>query len=65
MRYTGHVARIVMSINADTVLVGKSEGKRSRETRPRWEDNTKMYFKEIECEYENWIQLDHVQRWDL
>jgi hypothetical protein len=37
--------------SANSVLVGKREGKKSyRKLEHRWEDNIKMYLKEIECE---------------
>jgi hypothetical protein len=36
-------------INANNILVGKSEGKRVLERhRRRWDDNVKMHVKEIE-----------------
>jgi hypothetical protein len=45
-------------------LVGRAEGKRSLERRRRrWEDNIKMYLREIGIDGANWIQLaqDRVQ----
>jgi len=40
------------------MLVVKLERKRSL-GRPRrgWEDNMRMYLKEIQCEYMNWVHL--------
>jgi len=41
--------------NAHTILVGKSEGKRSF-GRPRrlWEDNINTDLTDVECEYTDW-----------
>jgi hypothetical protein len=48
------------------VLVGRPEGKRPL-GRPssRWEDNIKMYLREIGIDGANWIRLaqDRVQWW--
>jgi hypothetical protein len=42
-------------------LVGKGEGKRPLERhRRRWEDNFKMYLKEIDRKDVNWMQLARV-----
>jgi hypothetical protein len=44
------------------VLVGRPEGKRPLgRPRRRWEDNSKMYLREIGIDGANWIQLDRVQ----
>jgi hypothetical protein len=47
------------------VLVGKSEGKRSRgRPRPRWEDYIKMDLQEVGCGGMDWIELDQDRdRW--
>jgi hypothetical protein len=43
MRWAGHVAYIGEKRNADRILVGKPEGKRSLgRPRRRWEDNVRM-----------------------
>jgi len=48
MRSVVHVARMGEMRNAYNTLVGKSDGKRPLERpRRRWEDNIKMYGKEI------------------
>jgi len=40
------------------VLVGKPEGKKPHGgPRHRWEDNIKMYLKEVGCGGKNWIKL--------
>jgi hypothetical protein len=40
------------------VLVGRSEGKRPlRRRRRRWEENIKMYLREIGIDGMNWIRL--------
>jgi hypothetical protein len=46
------------------VLVGRPEGKRPLgRPRRRWEDNIKMYLREIGIDGANWIQLtpDRIQ----
>jgi hypothetical protein len=43
MRCMGHVAHMGAIRNVYKVMVGKSEGR----CRHRWEDNTKMIFKDI------------------
>jgi hypothetical protein len=48
MRWAGHVVQMGEKRNAYTILVGKSEGKRSLgRPRRRWEDNNKMDHREI------------------
>jgi len=44
--------------NAYKILVGKSEGKKSRgRPRRRWEDNIRMNLREIDWEVVDWIRL--------
>jgi hypothetical protein len=44
--------------NAHNILVGKSEGRRPLErTRPRYEDNIRMYFRDIGWEGVDWMHL--------
>ena len=46
------------SRNAYRVLVGEPEGKRSSgRPRRRWEDNIKIYLKEVGCNPGEWIDL--------
>ena len=48
--------------NEYKVLVGGPGGKRpSGRRRRRWEDNTKMDFKEAGCEARNWIDFAYVR----
>jgi len=48
MRWAGHVACMGERRSAYRILVGKPDGKKPlRKPRRRWEDNTKMYFKEV------------------
>ena len=48
MRWAGHVARMGESRGVYRVLVGKPDGKRPLgRPRRRWEDNIKMYVKEV------------------
>jgi hypothetical protein len=48
MRWEGHVARVGEMRNTYNILVGKPEGKRSvGRRRRRWEDNIRMYLREI------------------
>jgi len=58
MRWAGHVAHMGESRGMYRVLVGKLEGKRPL-GRPRhqWEDNIKMYLKEVGCGCMDWIEL--------
>jgi hypothetical protein len=64
MRWAGHVARMGEGKGIYRVLVGRLKGKRPL-GRPRhgWEDNIKMYSREIGIYGANWIQLvqDRVQ----
>jgi hypothetical protein len=45
--------------------VGKPEGKRPLEKpRRRWEDNIKMNFQKVGCEFMDWIELaQDRERW--
>ena len=47
------------------VLVGKPKGKRPLgRPRNRWEDNSKMYLREVGCGGMDWIDLTHDRdRW--
>jgi hypothetical protein len=58
MRWAGHVARMGEGRCVHRILVGRPEGKRLL-GRPRrmWEDNIKMYLREIGLDEVNWIQL--------
>jgi len=48
MRWVGHVARMGEERSEHRVLVGKPEGKRTLgRPRRRWEDNIKMYLREV------------------
>jgi hypothetical protein len=56
MRWEEHVARMGRSVYG--VLVGRPEGKSLvGRSRCRWEDNIKMYLREIRIDGANWIQL--------
>jgi hypothetical protein len=58
MRWAGHVARMGKDRGAYNILVGKPEGKRPLgKPRRRWEDNIKMYLREIEFGDVDWIDL--------
>jgi hypothetical protein len=64
MRWAGHVARMGEGRGVYRLSVGRPEGKRPlRRPRRRWEDNIKMYLREIGNDGVNWIQLaqDRVQ----
>jgi hypothetical protein len=42
----------------EKIVFGKPEGKRQlRRARRRWQDNIRMYLKEIACESVDWIHL--------
>jgi hypothetical protein len=50
LRYAGHVVCMGERRGAYRVLVGSPEGKRPLgRTRLRWDDNMKMYLKEVRC----------------
>jgi hypothetical protein len=66
MRWAGHVARMGEGRGVYRVLVGRPEGKRPLgRHRSRWEDNIKLYLREIGIDWANWIRLaqDGVQWW--
>jgi len=51
MRWAGHVARMGVMANANSILVGKSEEKRPLgRSRHRWEDSTRMDCRETGSE---------------
>jgi hypothetical protein len=58
MKWVEPVAHMGEMINEYKILVGKHERKR-RLGRPgrRWEDNIKIYHKEIVCEDSYWANL--------
>jgi hypothetical protein len=44
--------------NANNIFFGKPEGKRQiRRPKPRWDNNIRMYLREIGCEIVDWIHL--------
>jgi hypothetical protein len=58
MRWVGHVAHMGEGRGFYMVLVGRPKGKRPLgRPRCRWEDNIKMYFREIGIDGVNWIHL--------
>jgi hypothetical protein len=64
MRWAGHVARMREGRGVYRVLVGRPEGKRPLgRPRYRWEDNIKLYLREMGIDGAEWIQLalDRVQ----
>jgi hypothetical protein len=59
MRWEGHVARMGEERKVQKVFLGKPEGKEPFERpRRRWEDETKVDFREIGWEGVEWICLD-------
>jgi hypothetical protein len=62
MRWAGHVASLGEVRNAYSIFVGKSEGKRPLgKPRRRWEDNIRMYYREIGWEGVDWIHMAQVR----
>jgi hypothetical protein len=58
MRRAGHVSRMGEGCGAYRVLVGRPDGERPLgRPRRRWEDNIKMYLREIGIDGANWILL--------
>jgi hypothetical protein len=56
MRWTEHVTRIGEMRNAYKILVGKPERKSPLgRSRHRWEDNIRMYLREIVWECVGWV----------
>jgi hypothetical protein len=56
MRWVGYVARMGEGRGIYRVLVGRPEGKRLLGSpRHRWEDNIKLYIREVGIDGENWI----------
>jgi len=67
MRWAGHVARMGEGRGVHRVLVGKPEGKSLLgRSRRRWEDNIKMYLREVEGGGD-WMELaqDRDRWWAL
>ena len=65
MRWVGHIARTDDRRGVNSILVGKPERKKLLgRPRRRWEDNIKMYIKEVGCRVMDWIELAHDRdRW--
>ena len=60
LRWTGHVARMEEGRCTFKVLTGNSIGKRPLgRRRRRWEDNIRIYLKEIGITTRNWIDSAH------
>jgi hypothetical protein len=58
MRWAGHVERMEEKRTAYRILVGKPEGKRPLgKTGRSWEDNIRMYLREIGWGGMDWIDL--------
>ena len=56
MRWTGHVARMEENMSASKILTGMPAGKRPLgRPRRRWEENIRMYLKEICINTRNWV----------
>jgi hypothetical protein len=47
LKWAGHVARMGERSGAYRALVGKPEGRSLRRPRHRWQDNSKMYLREV------------------
>jgi hypothetical protein len=66
MRLVGHVARIEEGRGVYRVLVRRPEVKRPLgRPRRRWDDNIKIYLREIGIDRRNWVRLaqDRVKWW--
>ena len=56
MRWAIHVARMEEGRSAFKILIGKPTGRRHLgRSRRRWEDNIKMYLKEMGINTRNWV----------
>jgi hypothetical protein len=64
LKLTGYVARMRGMRNAYRILVGKLEGKRPLgEGCCRWEDDTRMYLRNIMRVGVDWNHLIYVRVW--
>jgi hypothetical protein len=64
IRWKEYVARIENTRNVYNISVGKREGKRPLgRSRRRWQDNIRIYLREIGRELVGWIHL--AQKWDM
>ena len=64
MRLAGQAARKGERRGVYRVLVRKPKGKRPLgRPRRRWEDNTKMDLREVECGIMDWIELAKDRDW--
>jgi len=61
----GHVAHMVDGRGVYRVLVGKPEGRRTLgRPRSRWEDNIRIYLREVGCGCVDWMDLaQDRERW--
>jgi hypothetical protein len=58
LRWAGHVARMEEGRNGFKILTGTPTGKRPLgRPRDKWEDNIRMYLKEIGINMRNWVDL--------
>jgi len=58
MKWAWNVARMGGVRNAYNILIGKPEGKRPfGRTRHRWEDNIRMYIRELGRKNVDWMRL--------
>jgi hypothetical protein len=58
LRMTSHVTRMEEGRSAFKILSGISTGKRPLvRARRRWEDNIRMYLKEIGINMRNWVEF--------
>jgi hypothetical protein len=62
MRWTGHVARMAEMKRVCNIFVENRKGKRTLGShRRKWEDNIKIYLREMGLEVVDWICL--AQNW--
>jgi hypothetical protein len=62
IRWMSYLACMGKIINVYEILVGKPEGERLLGRRRHvWEDNIKIYRKEVECEDVDWLLLAQVR----
>ena len=59
LRWAWNVARMEEGRSAFKIVTGKPAGKRLlRRPRRRWEDNIRMYLKELGINTRNWVDSD-------
>jgi hypothetical protein len=67
MIWVGHVVHMGEMRNAYKILVGKLKGEKPpRRPRHRWEDNIRLYLREIGCKGVDWMHVaQDMDQWQV